>query len=134
MTVWLAIGGSSAPNTPSPAAPSPFDPLSSMFVLEKPGAPSTRQRKVTVTPAVDSLMMRALTLTFSDERGMTGRCCAPTMSGAMFVLRRELTAPGVPSAGELAPQFCPCSFGRVALINSSEPPSPSCAAYHVQPR
>src|SRR6266496_2504699 len=128
------MGGSSAPKMPSPAAPSPCAPSSSMAALENVAAPSTRHRNVVVTPEATSLRMRALTLFESVERGTTGRCCAPMMSGAMFELRIELAAPGVPPTTLLGPQFWPYSFGIAALINSRDLPRPSCSAYQVHPR
>src|SRR4051812_41683558 len=88
-------------------------------------APSTRQRRVAVSPVVCSSARRALIVTVSVDLGISGNWAMSRMSGATLALAVELAVPGVPPAGVLGFQFWPVSLPRAGLTSSMDEPRPS---------
>jgi hypothetical protein len=82
-------------------------PLPSSMGTDEPVRASIRHKSVAVAPVGNSSSRRAVTVTVSDECGITGPYIVSRMSGAIFAAAMLLAVPGVPPIGALAAQFCP---------------------------
>src|ERR1051325_4017955 len=95
---------------------------------------STRQKSVTLTPLICSSTMRAEMAMASVDLGTSGECARSRISGAMLVVKLELTRPGVPPLAALKAQFWPVSVPICGLRRSMDFPPPDAGQNHVQPR
>ena len=102
-TLLLTFASVSA-HCAAPAAGPGVAPTSVPAAAEKAAAPSSRQCREAVAPGSSSSIVAENRITAVLE-GISGRCCAALMSGAMSVLAELFAAPGEPPALALSAQF-----------------------------